>query len=36
MAIKKNYPLVHMVVYDLFAGVIKIIELPKVRIEQHG
>jgi len=36
MTIKKNFPLVHVAVYDLFAGVNKIIELPKVGIEQHG
>jgi len=36
MTIKKNFPLVRVAVYDLFAGVNKIIELPKVGIEQHG
>ena len=36
MTIKKNYPLVQVAVYDVFAGVNKIIELPKLEIEQHG
>jgi hypothetical protein len=35
MAIKKGYPLLQVAVYDLLAGVNKIIELPKAEIEQH-
>jgi hypothetical protein len=35
MAIKKSYPILQVAVYDLFAGVNKIIELPKVEVEQH-
>ena len=35
MAIKKGYPILQVAVYDLLAGVNKIIELPKVEVEQH-
>jgi hypothetical protein len=33
MAIKQNYPLLQVAVYDLVASVNKIIELPKVRMD---